>query len=137
MKIVNIFAHKLFAFHYKGEEDNEYDRLLDLWDDTEYIFEFLKSNESDLPYLNIEIIADKLMKDAESIDDTLIEICNAPNRILDHFFAPLDNNEYRERVLSLQKGRASYLRMYAVRIDEDLFVITGGTIKFHHLMQDR
>lgn len=49
MKIVNIFACKLFAFHYKGEADNKYDRLLDLWHDTEYVKRFLDENEGDIP----------------------------------------------------------------------------------------
>lgn len=39
--------------------------------------------------------------------------------------------------LSKQKGRKNYLRIYAIRIDENCFVITGGTIKFHHLNKDR
>ena len=36
-----------------------------------------------------------------------------------------------------QKGRKNYLRIYALRIDKNCFVITGGAIKFTHLMQDR
>lgn len=34
MKIVRIFAEKLFAFKYQNEADNELRRLLTLWNDT-------------------------------------------------------------------------------------------------------
>lgn len=34
MKIVDIFAGQLYAFHYENEEDNELTRLLSLWRDT-------------------------------------------------------------------------------------------------------
>lgn len=33
MKIVSIFAYRLFAFQYDGEGLNEYDRLMNLWGD--------------------------------------------------------------------------------------------------------
>lgn len=39
----------------------------------------------------------------------------------------------------MQKGRQNCLRLYAIKIDEETFVITGGAIKLplHHLMEDR
>ncbi|WP_430613209.1 hypothetical protein [Flavobacterium sp. JP2137] len=49
MRIVNIFAYRLFAFHYEGNADNEYDQLMNLWDDTEFIYKFLKENIADIP----------------------------------------------------------------------------------------
>ena len=29
------------------------------------------------------------------------------------------------------------MRLYAIKVDENCFLITGGTIKFHHLMRER
>lgn len=137
MKIVNIFAHRLFSFQY-DENENEYRKLLRLWDDIEYLYNFLKANENDWPLgYDIQSLATKIMDDAEFIDDTLLDIIESPDKKLEHFFKTLDNNEYQFKLLSLQKGRKSYLRLYAIRIDEDTFVITGGAIKFHHLMEDR
>ena len=42
-------------------------------------------------------------------------------------------------MLFRSKGRQHCLRLYAIKIDEDTFVITGGAIKLplHHLMDDR
>lgn len=41
--------------------------------------------------------------------------------------------------MSLQKGRRHCLRLYAIKIDDDTFIITGGAIKLplQHLMEDR
>lgn len=137
-KIVNIFAHQLFAFHYDEAEDNEYDRLMHLWDDTEYIFDFLKKNEVDIPRgKSIQSIAESIIDNAYEIDEILVRITENNKENLSHFFKPLYNQEYQIKVLSLQKGRQYYLRMYAIKISENVFVITGGAIKLHHLMQDR
>ena len=34
-------------------------------------------------------------------------------------------------------GHASWLRVYAIRLEKNVFVITGGAIKLTHTMQDR
>lgn len=51
----------------------------------------------------------------------------------------MDNNEYRIQELSRRKGRQSVLRLYSIRIERNIYVITGGAIKLHlqHLMEDR
>lgn len=140
MKIVNIFAHRLFAFHYKGETDNEYDRLMNLWNNTQHLYDFLKSNRHDIPRgKSINQVALDIIDDAHEMDLRLIEITSSTTQTLNHFFQSLNNHEYRTRILSFQKGRESLLRMYAIKINEDTFVITGGAIKLplHHLMGDR
>lgn len=139
MKIVDIFANrKLHAFHYDGQDENELDRLLSLWNDTEYLYEFVKTHQNDVPKdVPIYKLINQITDDANIIDDTLLEIAQDDGRDLDEFFRPLYNQEYRVVELSLQKGRVRYLRLYALRIDRDIFVITGGAIKFTHLINDR
>jgi len=44
MKIICIFADHLFAFHYDKYVDNEYDRLMELWSDVEYLKNYAKQN---------------------------------------------------------------------------------------------
>ena len=43
MKIVNIFANKLFAFHYENYSDNEYERLMELWTNVNFLKFMLKT----------------------------------------------------------------------------------------------
>ncbi|MGL4581907.1 MAG: hypothetical protein ACRCVU_02875 [Flavobacterium sp.] len=140
MKIVNIFAYRLFAFHYEGEEFNEYDRLLDLWGNIGYLYEFLKLNKQDIPRgRSLEDIVIEISEDADFIDSTLVKMIDEVDKSLSHFFKPLHNLESGVKVLSLQKGKTHCLRMYAIKIDIDTFIITGGTIKLplQHLMKDR
>lgn len=40
MKIVSIFAERLFSFHYENEDSNEYERLLDIWTDVSYLMDY-------------------------------------------------------------------------------------------------
>src|SRR5690606_33396426 len=140
MKIVNIFAYRLFAFHDAGEEDNEYDRLLDLWTDTEYVREFLLANKQDIPkHKSIEQYIRYIREDAIAIDEQLITITEEKEEKLSYFFQPIQKSEYQVKIISMQKGRQNFLRLYTIKIDEDTFVITGGAIKlpFPHLMEDR
>lgn len=143
MKIVSIFAEKLFAFHYADEAENELKRLLNQWNDVAYLYQFLKENEQDvksnseLKSTSIETLINQIVTDANRIDDLLKILSSNETKKLDSFFKSLHNSEYQFQTLSLQKGRKNYLRIYALRIDENCFVITGGAIKFHHLMQER
>ncbi len=140
MKVVRIFADQLnlFAFHFEGVKMNELRRLLTLWNDTAYLHEFVTNNKSDVPNnVSIRTLVFQLIKDANDIDDTIIEISSNPKRSLEEFFKPLDNQEYHIVELSKQKGRKNYLRLFAIKIDNNCFVITGGAIKFHHLNKDR
>ena len=131
MKIVSIFGEKLYACQYNGEENNEYTRLMNSWRDVVYLRQFASQN----------YISDKwnfiseIQEDAEYIQDLMVNIA-ASNRPLESFFKPLNNLETGERVLSLQKGRRYKLRIYAIKIDENLFLITGGAIKLVLKMQD-
>lgn len=138
MKIVRIFADQLFAFHFNGEKMNELRRLLTLWNDTTYLYKFVTENKSDVSKdVTIGSLVFQLNKNANEIDDTLNEISSDPERSLEEFFKPLDNQEIYIVKLSKQKGRKNYLRLFAIKIDTNCFVITGGAIKFHHLNKDR
>jgi len=136
VKIVNIFDENLFAFHYNNEEENELKRLLSLWNDVSYLYRFIKENQKDIGNKSIEEVVNNLLDEAEKIDDFLNELSKSGN--LEHFFKQLHNQEYQSQItLSKRKGRKSYLRIYALKIDENCFVVTGGAIKLTHLMEDR
>lgn len=138
MKIVHIFAKKLYAFHFEGETHNELSKLLNEWNNREYLYHFLKANSTDIPRgEDIFTLSEKISEDANKIDDTLHEICSDESKKLNSFFKPLNNEEYRILTISEQKGRKNYLRIYALRIDDNCFVITGGAIKLTQKMQDR
>lgn len=138
MKIVDIFAEQLFSFVYKTDEGkydkNEYDRLMDLWTDISYLRNYAKSNNVS----NINRFVNKRLRDAENIQDFLDELTENEEP-LEYYFRPLYNDEIGVKILSLQKGKVSErdgLRLYAIKIDVNCFVITGGAIKMSKAMQE-
>lgn len=137
MKIVSIFADKLFSFVYKNEDEkyieNEYDRLIDLWTDIEYLWKYAKENG----IKNIKKFVKDRLNDADNIQDLLEELTEA-DKTLDFYFQALKDNETGFKILALKKGKSSKwdgLRLYAIKIDNDCFVITGGAIKMSQTMQ--
>lgn len=143
MKIVDIFATRnLFAVHYDGAHYNEYRRLMELWEDTEALEQFLKANSKDIPpHKSVYTVLEEIIEESYEINDTLLDIIETEPINIDSLFAPLDNSEYREVLLSIRKGkgRTKHLRLYAIKIARDTYLITGGAIKLplHHLMDDR
>lgn len=136
MKIVSIFADKLYSFQYSAKK-SELRRILELWNDPNYLFQFISENKHDLDNKSVETLVGQILEDAQAIDELLYSLSYDKVKSLDRFFKPLDNSEYKIRVLSKQKGRRNYLRIYALRIDKNCFVITGGAIKFTRLMEER
>jgi hypothetical protein len=132
MEIVCIFEEQLYAFRYEGNEKDEFNRLMDLWTDVGYLYNFAKKNKvENIP----EFVQDRL-KDAEHIQDFLdhLSIDSVP---FEFYFEPLKASE-KLKSLSLNKGKLykNGLRYYAIKIDKNCFVITGGAIKMSQTMQD-
>jgi hypothetical protein len=131
MKIITIFAEKLYAIQYDGETLNELARLMDLWADVAYLRQFAK----EYGITDVRQFVHDIREDAEFIEDLLVEMAQNKSP-LEQFFKPLNNLETGIKVLSLQKGRRYKLRVYAIRIDADLFLITGGAIKIVFRMEE-
>ena len=116
---------------HEGVAENEYDRLMNLWTDVFYLRQFAK--ESDIK--NIKSFIEEISEDAEDIQDFMNDVAIG----IGAFFKNLYNNESGFRVLSLQKGkphRKSYLRLYAIRIDAETYLITKGAITLVARMQE-
>jgi hypothetical protein len=132
MEIVSIFAPNLYAFHYKDESDNEFTRLMELWMDVGYLKAFAKVNG----ITDSNRFVTEILSNAEEIDDFLYNL-DADLESFSRYFEPLQTSEYT-KVLSFQKGKIkrNRLRLYAIKIDNNCFVITGGAIKMSQTMQE-
>jgi hypothetical protein len=133
MKIVSIFADQLFSFHYLEERDDEFERLMNLWTDTSYLHAYAKKNK----VVDIAEFIDDILQDAEEIQDFLDNI-KKNEQPYGFYFEPLQESERKRKILSFQKGKIkrNKLRLYAIKIEKDCFVITGGAIKMSQRMQD-
>jgi hypothetical protein len=138
MKIITTFVKGLYAFKFDNKLD-ELERLLDDWNNFEYLESFFEQNESDLSYFGIDIdtaIAETI-NEANKLETLLLKLSSNNSIALDYIFRPLDNLEFREISLSKQKASRRWLRLYAIKIESNHYVITGGAIKLTHKMQER
>lgn len=137
MKIINTFVPGLSAF--KFDSKDELERNFDIWSDTNYLFEFFKNNQKQLSYFKVETTLEAIkitLNEVRHIQQKLFELTQNPNKKLDQLFKNLDDNQYQETLLSKQKSSHRWLRLYAIKIEPNNYVITGGAIKLVHKMKE-
>jgi hypothetical protein len=139
MKIVTTFVPRLYSIKYDGEEFAELDRLLNDWGDPTFVVDFFEINKSDLVFFNsdVESAIEATYLLSDEWEDSLMAMSENNNLLLDTLFKPLNNNEYQLKPLSSQKAKQRWLRIYAIKIETNLYVITGGAIKLTHTMGER
>jgi hypothetical protein len=131
---------------YDGVADNALKTLFDQWNDPEWLVDFFLTNMADLEsYFKITDINQAIY---DTIDDNLRIQCLildiSPEADLDKFFRPLENNRTSEMLLGKEKAKikdrpqhASWLRIYAIKLEPGCYIITGGAIKLTHTMGER
>ncbi|RCW31369.1 hypothetical protein [Marinilabilia salmonicolor] len=139
MKIVSIFGENLTAVKYNGEEADELERLFDLWNDSEFLEDFFEKHKQDLAYF--KLTGDEAIlhtrEEAQLLSDKLYEAVQNDPIKLESLFRNLHNEETGILTLSKQKARRRWLRLYALRIDKNVYLITGGAIKLTKTMEER
>lgn len=136
----------LWAVRYDGSKDNALQLLFEQWSDPEWLVDFFLSNMADLEsYFKITDINQAIY---DTIDDNARIQCLildiSPNTNLDFLFRPLENSRTNEMLLGKEKARikertchASWLRIYAIKLEPGCYIITGGAIKLTRTMQER
>lgn len=136
MEIINTFVPGLTAFKFSSKD--ELARNLALWMDTKYLYEFFEKNKEHLTYFNVTSVKEAVnitLREVEQIQEKLFELTQNGDKQLDELFQNLDNNEYRKTLLSKQKSKQRWIRLYAIKIEPNHYVITGGAIKLVHKMK--
>jgi len=152
VKIIRIFDEKnyLLTVIYKNEVLDEFSKLFNDWTDIEWLEDFFSKNEADLyrPFwqpMTIEKAVIKTRNEAIQIRDYFKKILKKPEeeRILEFklLFRPLLKQLSVEKYLSMKKaygiGNRSWLRIYALKVSDEIYIITGGTIKLTDYMEER
>lgn len=148
MEFITIFEtpNQLLSSVVDGETD-EFNKVFEQWRDVNYLREFFKSNYKDLSsgYYQIAEIDDAIyrtLNDANLLFEEFRNIAiEAPDaKELNNFFKSLDNYEYREKAHKKCKAYGiidrSWIRLYAIKLESNSFIVTGGTIKLTRLMSD-
>ena len=145
VRIIDGFDH-LWSVKEESCETDELTQLFRDWTNGEFLFDFFMENLEDLKgYFHIERIDEAVsdtFDDAEALEELILEFPYTEN--LDELFKPLDMTDSRTRELSREKARnwnrdrhASWLRIYAIRLEPNVYVVTGGAIKLTRTMQER
>ena len=146
-----IIEDSLYAIKYKDTEDNEFSQLFEDWSDIEFLESFFEEHKQDLQSgfykdILIEDAIEQTLVEAEGLEQLIKEIAEKGKsdnyQNLQTLFKPL-NNKDEYPIPSYQKTKASgsarnsWLRMYAIRLEANTFVITGGAIKLTKTMNER
>lgn len=137
---------RLWATRYDGCADNVLDSLFEQWNDVVWLRDFFKANWDDLfSYFKITDVNDAIydtIEDSDRLQCLILDI--SPDADLDKIFRPLENSRYADILLGKEKAKlqvntrhASWLRIYAIKLEPGIYVITGGAIKLTRTMQER
>lgn len=137
---------KLWAVRFEGEINNEFIKLFYNWNDAMWLRTFFKENINDLSaYFKITDINQAVkdtIEDSKRLRCIIMDI--SPETDLSKLFRPLDNNQASDTMLQKEKarlkrefGHSSWLRLYAIKLTAEVYIITGGAIKLTATMQER
>ena len=152
MKFVPIFDDEdcLLSTKKDNEKQDEFSKIFDQWTDIEYLEEFFTTHESDLkrPFwegISIEQAIFETRNEAIKFRKYLKRISEKPPKerkpLFLRLFHPLSQDQgissFFEKKKAYGKRNKTWLRIYALKAGEDMYIITGGAIKLTDNMGER
>lgn len=153
MKIISIFAivkDSLLAVRFDSQKSDEFSVLFNKWNDVEYLEAFFEKNKEDLNSgfygtISVEEAVLRTIAEAKKIEAYIKNIAEIgktnPYRTLqDLVFTPLSKSDTSiEHLKSKSYGNQdkTWLRIYAIEIASNLYVVSGGAIKLTKTMNAR
>ena len=149
LKIITIYRPYLYSIQYDKFDENEYDRLFNAWNDVSYVVQFITAHKDLLHnhhWIHIskaEEAAQQVLEEAEGLETLIETLCiNTAHQTvpdLDSHFRYLEGKYRYELEYPAMKSygtkRPSLLRMYAIKLQENCYLITGGGIKLADSIQ--
>lgn len=153
LDIVSIYPDSLFAIKFDDKDHNEYDAAFSLWRDLDYLVDFFDENKNLLETgfwhnavssTDSEDLAQSVVNESFDFEKHIKEIAantaNGEMPDFDDFFQEL-GGQYkflREHVPHKSYGTASptMLRLYAIRVSANCYVVVHGGIKLTKQIQD-
>jgi hypothetical protein len=153
MKIVDIFAivkNKLLSVQFEPNDCDEFTLAFRNWNDTEYLEDFFENNKNDLQsgfYSNISVeeAIFSTIDEAIKFEATIREVAKIgkfkiQSSLQDLVFYPLHKNDQAYKLVESKaygEEYKSWLRIYAIRINPECYVISGSAIKLTENMNER
>lgn len=153
MEIVDIFAivkMKLLSVQFEYNDCDEFTLAFRNWNDTEYLEEFFENNKKDLlsgfyGNITIEDAIFSTLDEATLFEEKIRFVANTgtfdtEDSLQDLVFYPLHKNDQNYKLQESKAygtNKSSWLRIYAVRIGPQCFVVSGSAIKLTGKMGER
>ena len=153
MVIDGIFAivnESLLSVRFEGNDKDEFARLFEQWQDIDYLEDFFESNKDDLQdgffgNISVEDAVFTTIDEADKLENHIKEVAEKGQEsdcstLYDLVFHPLheyDTSKIHTESKAYGLKSSSWLRIYAVQIAPNLYVVSGGVIKLTKAMQDR
>ena len=145
VRVIKGYNH-LWAVKNPDKELDELTSLFEQWNDANYLFKFFRDNIDDLKsYFKIERVSQAIQdtfEDSDALEELILTFPYTEE--LDTLFKPLDVTDTKSMELTRQKARNwererhdSWLIIYAIRLEPNVYVVTGGAIKLTRAMQDK
>lgn len=108
MKFEDVLGNEgLWAVVYDGDTQNILKKVFDQWGDLDYLESFFRENVLDLmSYFRITDLEEAIFRtveDANQMKSVILDI--KPDADLDKYFRPLENQRWREMLLSKEKAK--------------------------------
>jgi hypothetical protein len=145
MNLVPIFVAKnsddgLWSIQLESESQSEFERFFDHVNDAQWLYDFFDQNKIDLHggffgSLSLGSAVTRTLEEAEEMENLLYDFSEqgfeGTEGSLQHLFKPLNNFEYAISLHQKSKARIrkGWLRLYAIRLAENCYLVTGGAIK--------
>ncbi len=150
MEIIAIYPPYIYSIQYDDVEESEYERLFQQWNDMGYVMQFFDTYQEFLKspiWQNIsepEDAARQVLQEAADLEDLFDELfdntVNGEPKDFDSHFHYLEGKyKYeleRPRMKSYGTERPSLLRIYAIKMGVNTYLITGGGIKLADSIQN-
>jgi len=152
LELNTIIEGALYAIHWEDQECNSLDQMAILYSDVSYLKDYFNKNSEKFEYYkaknySLEEAVSRTIKEAaeliEEIKNLALENIEDGDKSLDDLFKPLHTPEaYNHRRYHTDvkaKGyieEAPWIRIYAIKCDDNLYVITGFGIKLVRDMRD-
>ncbi|MGL4412234.1 MAG: hypothetical protein ACRCZM_11545 [Bacteroidales bacterium] len=150
MEIISIYPLYIYSIKYKEEIENEFDRLFAEWMDVENLLDFMERNKD---YLNSsvwkrvfdpELAVRQVLDEAEGLEslfeDLFINTKSGVKPNFDSHFHFLEGKYKYELhyipMKSYSSVQPSLLRIYAIKMAPNTYLITGGGIKLADTIQN-
>lgn len=148
MEIETLIEGSLYAIRWDGDQTNCFDLMAETYNDLEFLHDYFHTNIDKLKYFwkqttNPDEAAIRTKQEANILLQKILEASDAGSISLDSLFAPLHSHGayYHPRYNTDVKAKgyednAPWVRVYAVKCEDNIYVITGFGLKLVSKMEE-